>query len=783
MIKVLGNNANKKFMKKFKGMKLGFVLFFIIVFNFAGLGQQEASLNYDTAAKVWTEALPVGNGRLGGMIYGGVAQEHIQFNEETLWAGEPHDYAHQGAKNYLGEIRQLLTDGNSKAAHKLAQDHFMSEPLKQLPYQPFGDLYLNFENHEEFTNYRRSLDLSSAISKVSYTAKGVNFTRDVFVSHPDQVMVVRLEADKKGSLSFEVNMDAEHEEKKLTSNDNQQSLEIAVKDGALHGAARLKVETDGSLTEKDGVLSIANASSATIYLTAATNYINFRDVSGNPAELVEDYLAEIEGESYEQIKTNHLEDYQELYNRFSVDFGDNGQSAKTTDQRIYDFWKNPDDPELLALYIQFARYLTISTSRPGTNPSNLQGIWNDKMVPPWLSGYTTNINLEMNYWPVEITNLSECHEPLFKFISELSESGSVVAKEHYDADGWVAHHNVDLWRGAAPVNASHHGIWVTGGAWLSTHIWEHYLFTMDEQFLKDRYPLMRDAAIFFTDFLYKDPNTGYLISSPSNSPEIGGLVAGPTMDHQIIRALFRNTIEAAKVLGEDEELVMKLNALIPEIAPNQIGQHGQLQEWLEDKDDPDVHHRHVSHLWAVYPGNEINLFDTPDLMKAAKQSLEFRGDNGTGWSLAWKVNFWARFRDGNHAYKILHGLLSPAEEPLRKNKGGSYPNLFDAHPPFQIDGNFGGTSGILEMLVQSHLEGIELLPALPDALPEGEVSGLCARGGFELSFKWKDGILENLEVLSKKGGTCRLAYGDNITIIETKKGETYQFNGSLKEMK
>ena len=488
--------------------------------------------------------------------------------------------------------------------------------------------------------------------------------------------------------------------------------------------ASLKIVTDGVLEKKDGRLVVSEASMATVYLVAATNYVNFEDVSADPNERVAAYLSPLNSKKYEEILSSHLADYGNLYDRFSIDLGAKGKEQITTDVRIYDFWKQPEDPELVALYVQYARYLLISSSRPGTLPPTLQGIWNDNLTPPWLSGYTTNINLEMNYWHAEMANLAELQEPLFGMIADLSISGAKVAEKHYGADGWVAHHNVDIWRGAAPVNASHHGIWVTGGAWLTTHIWDHYRFSLNEDFLREYYPLMRDAALFFSEFLYEDQATGYLISSPSNSPEIGGLVAGPTMDHQIIRALFNQTIDAAKILATDEEFAAELTAMIPRIAPNQIGKHGQLQEWMEDKDDPEVHHRHVSHLWGMHPGNEINYEDTPELMEAAKQSLEFRGDNGTGWSLAWKINFWARFQDGNRSYKLLHSLLSPAEEPLRKNDGGSYPNLFDAHPPFQIDGNFGGAAGILEMIVQSHLDKIELLPALPDALPEGKIRGI-----------------------------------------------------------
>ncbi|ALJ04175.1 alpha-L-fucosidase [Pseudalgibacter alginicilyticus] len=741
--------------------------------------KDDFKLVYTEPAEKWTDALPIGNGSLGAMVFGGVAQEHIQFNEETLWRGQPHDYAHEGAGEYLAEIRQLLTEGKSREAHKLAQEEFMSEPLKQVHYQPFGDIYIDFKNHENYTNYKRELNLNDAISSVSYTVDDANYTREILSSFPDQIIAINLTVSKEKALNFDVWLDAIHDDKSVVTSNDSQTLVVKVKGGVLRGVSTLKIKTDGSVTSANGTLQITNASKATMFLSAATNYIDFSDVSGNPETIVPETLSKVENTNYKKIKLNHIQDYQALYNRFEISFGDNGKSNNPTNQRILDFSKTPDDPHLVALYVEYARYLTISSSRPGTKPATLQGIWNDKLTPPWFSSYTTNINLEMNYWPVEMYNLSECHEPLFDLIEDLSITGAKVAKEHYNADGWIVHHNIDIWRGAAPVNASHHGIWLGGAAWLSTHIWEHYLYTQDKAFLEKRYPLMRNAAVFYSQFLYEDPNTGYLISSPSNSPEIGGLVAGPTMDHQLIRALFRSTIEASKILGADQEFTSSLQPMISKIAPNKIGKHGQLQEWMEDKDDPENHHRHVSHLWAVHPGNEINYEDTPDLMKAAKQSLEYRGDNGTGWSLAWKINFWSRFKDGNHAYKLLHKLLSPAEKPDGKVGGGSYPNLFDAHPPFQIDGNFGGASGILEMILQSHLGKIELLPALPDALPRGYVSGIVARGGFELNFSWENSELKDVEILSKQGGKCTLSYRDKHIEFNTSKGKTYKFDGNL----
>jgi alpha-L-fucosidase 2 len=764
-------------------MREKILVLFIVFMGFISLKTTaQDKLFYTQPAQKWTDALPIGNGRLGAMIYGGVQQEHIQFNEETLWTGEPHDYAHKGASKYLGEIRQLLAEGKQIEAQNLASKEFMSIPLHQKAYQPFGDLYIDFKGQENYTNYSRSLSLDEAISRVSYQVGKTTFKREVFATYPDQLIVVHLSADQRKALNFDLSLDAIHEQKSVSASEGSITLKVQVKDGALQGVAQLKIVSNGKLKVEDSKLSISKASEATIYLSAATNYINYKDVSGNAKELASARLTSLGDKKYASVKADHIADYQSLYNRFTLDFGDNGRSKMTTDKRIQAFGENPDDPQLLSLYVQYSRYLMLASSREGSRPGTLQGIWNDRIRPPWESKYTVNINTEMNYWAVELTNLSECHEPLFSMIEEISQTGKNVAKEQYDCEGWVLHHNTDIWRGAAPINASNHGIWVSGGAWLSTHLWEHYLFTQDTNFLKEKYHLIKDASLFFTQFLYKDPNTGYLISSPSNSPEIGGMVAGPTMDHQIIRALFRICIQAAEILKVDEEFSNELQAMIPKIAPNQIGQHGQLQEWLEDVDNPEIHHRHVSHLWAVYPGKEINPVETPELMKAAKQSLEFRGDGGTGWSLAWKINYWARFLDGNRSYKMIHKLLSPAEHADGKVGGGSYINLFDAHPPFQIDGNFGGAAGIIENLVQSHLNQIDLLPSLPDALPEGKISGVCVRGGFELTFTWREGKLQNLQVLSKAGTICRLKYQDKQIEINTEKGKTYQFDAQLHQI-
>ncbi|NOQ98308.1 MAG: glycoside hydrolase family 95 protein [Calditrichae bacterium] len=744
--------------------------------------QSENTLFYNEPSKKWVEAIPLGNGRIGAMVYGGVAQEQIQFNEETLWTGEPHDYSHKDAHKYLGEIRQLLAIGKQKEAQDLASEVFMSVPLHQMAYQPFGDLILDFPGHKDYFDYKRVLDIEKALCTISYSVRGVKYKREMFVSEPSQVIAIKITSDKPEALNFSLALNSVHFQKSVQTDYDKQILSVKVADGAMEGMAGFKIMTDGQLQPSYQYISISGASSATIYLTAYTNFVNFRDVSGKAKSKINGFFNNVSKFDFEEIRANHIADYQSLFMRFQISFGDKGNIKSPTNERIYQFWKNPDDPQFVALYVQYARYLMISSSRKGGQPANLQGIWNDKLDPPWESKWTTNINAEMNYWPVELTNLSECHEPLFNMIDECSQSGSIVAKEHYDCKGWVLHHNTDIWRGAAPINASNHGIWITGGAWLCSHLWEHYLFTQDKEFLAKKYPAMKDAALFFTEYLVQDPKTGYLISTPSNSPEIGGLVAGPTMDNQIIRALFISCIKASEILDTDQEFAQKLKEMLPRIAPNQIGRLGQLQEWLEDKDDSDVKHRHVSHLWGVYPGSEINWEETPEVMKAARQSLIYRGDEGTGWSLGWKINFWSRFLDGNRAYKLIHMLLSPAEEAQREIRGGSYPNLFDAHPPFQIDGNFGGAAGIIEMLIQSHLDKIDLLPALPDALPEGNISGVCARGGFELSFKWEKRTLKGIEVLSKAGNKCKLKYKNKMIEFNTQKGATYKFNGKLKKI-
>ena len=755
-------------------------------------------LRYERPALEWTEALPVGNGSLGAMVSGQVEQERIQFNHDEMWTGQPMDYQHPKAAEVLPELRRLLFEGKQREVENLAQRRFMSQPLRQCAFQPFGDLMLHFEDHQDPIDYHRSLDLETALSEVSYTINGIHYFREVFASYPDRIIVVRLTADRTGSLTFMASLTSPHKEaKQLQIAEDLLGLRGRITqtspnnvESKMHFEAQLKVISEkGQVNVTDEGIEIQKANTVTLILTGTSSYVNYRDISGDPSEICRKTLAGISDLSYQNLKKRHIEDYQKLFNRVDIDLGLSDAIHKETDVRLRDF-KGANDPQLIALLFQYGRYLLISSSRPGSQPANLQGLWNDRLRPPWEGKYTVNINTEMNYWPAELTNLSECHEPLFDLIEECARTGTKTAKTFYNSGGWVLHHNTDLWRGTAPINASNHGIWVTGGAWLCQHLWWRYVYTLDREFLQTRaYPIMKEAATFFVDYLIEDPRNDqrWLISGPSNSPEIGGLVMGPTMDHQIIRNLFSNCIAASEILDVDPEFRNQLKELRARIAPNQIGQYGQLQEWLEDKDDPENRHRHVSHLWGLHPGNEITFDKKLDLFHAARNSLEFRGDEGTGWSMGWKVNFWARFRDGDRACKVLQNLLHLIDSSETEYRGGGiYPNLFDAHPPFQIDGNFGVTAGIAEMLMQSHETNeqgdvvIHLLPALPSVWPAGHIKGLCARGGFEVDVTWKDGRMVRAEILSKKGSRCTVRYADLVFDLPTEEGKTYRLDGNLR---
>jgi alpha-L-fucosidase 2 len=738
----------------------------------------ELKLWYMQPARQWVEALPIGNGRLGGMVFGTI-DEHIQFNESTLWTGKPQEYQHEGAAAHLAAIRQLLSEGKQREAEALATKEFMSVPMRQKAYQPFGDLRVSMPGHAAASAYSRELDLNTGIAKVSYILGDLAFEREAFVSYPDQVLVLHFSTAAPGMLTLSVQLTSLHKTARSKAAGDCLALLGDVEDGGTKFEARVKVIVPkGRVEVRDDKVLVEEADSATLVLCAATSFSSYKDIGGDPSARCESVLKSIGDKSYQALRTAHIEDHQRLFKRVSLQLGSEAPSRVPTDERIKAVAKR-DDPQLAALHYQYGRYLLIASSRRTSEktgwapnqPANLQGLWNDQLGPPWDSKWTVNINTEMNYWPAESTNLSECTAPLFEMIKDCSETGSKTAKAHYGAGGWVLHHNTDLWRGTAPINASNHGIWVTGGAWLCQHLWEHYLYTGDKDFLSQRaYPLMKGASQFFAEFLVKDPKTGWLISTPSNSPEQGGLVAGPAMDHQIIRALLANTAEAAQALGVDAEFAAKLKELHKQIAPDQIGKHGQLQEWLEDKDDPKKQHRHCSHLWALFPGSEITPA-TPKLFDAAKQSLIFRGDGGTGWSKAWKINFWARLQDGDHSHKMLSELLAHS----------TLPNLFDTHPPFQIDGNFGATSGVTEMLLQSHDGSVHLLPALPKAWPSGSVKGLCARGGFEVDIEWTDGKLTEARLRSKLGRPCALRYGEKTLQLTTEAGKSYVFGGGLEQ--
>ncbi|WP_324757233.1 glycoside hydrolase family 95 protein [Sphingobacterium thalpophilum] len=902
---------------------------------------------FDHPAERWEEALPIGNGRMGAMIYGGIKHEQVQFNEETLWTDGPRNYNRKGASKYLQAIRDLLDQGRQQEAEALAMKEFMGvkseseDPsawlekvgqirmqqhgpfadsfddsnwsLIQVPYyegwenqglegldgavwfrhtftlsksdltenwsldlnkvrtndytyingrlvgasagdetrrlyripqsilregkntiaiqvinlagkggiagyknanqhiglksdngkfvslhgkwkyhiqdqnspkigsyqasyQPFGVLNLQFD-HERATEYSRTLDLNKGEVRVNYVVDGVQYKRTYFASYPDRFIGIHLQADQKRKVAFRLSLSTKHQRFALRHiAPNTLALEVQVKDGAMRGTAFVHLLLKGGKVAQDrDQLLVEEADEAQIFLMAATNFKSYRELDNNYAAGALRRFNTLIQHDFKALYQAHIQDYQKLYNRFGIQFISTAQAdTLPTDKRLQRAVEQ-DDPGLIALYVQFARYLQIAASRPGSQPMNLQGIWNPSLEPSWGSKYTTNINLQMNYWPTETLHLSELQQPLFGMIQELSLAGRETAAEYYAARGWVLHHNTDIWRGTAPINNSNHGIWPTGGAWLVRHLWEHYQFTRDTTFLQEYYPIIREATLFFKDFLVKDKSTGWWVSTPSNSPENGGLVKGPTMDHQIIRSLFDIFDQSSRLLNRDIRLRDSIQQMRAAIAPNQIGQYGQLQEWLTDLDDPENKHRHVSHLWGLFPGDEINISHTPQLVEAAKQSLLLRGDEGTGWSLAWKINFWARLRDAQHAYRMVKMLLRPAG-----HGGGSYPNLFDAHPPFQIDGNFGGASGITEMLLQSHVDGIEILPALPQEISTGTIRGLVARGAFQIDMEWKDNKLSCVTVISLAGQDLHLRYGEHEVKMKTKKGGSYAFDKELK---